>query len=94
MTTLGLAGVLFCKISRNGQNGLSFVLKKLLASVPKEARRFQSNSSKRQQLYCHFIHTVFFLLLSVSFRKSVVFPSRPCSKPFQHIAIGPSQAEL
>ena len=36
-----------------------------------------------------------FLLLSVSFSQSVVFPARLCSKPFQHIDIvGPSQAEL
>ena len=37
MTILGLTGVLFCKMSRHGQNGLSFVPKKL-TSVPREAR--------------------------------------------------------
>ena len=30
ITILGLAGVLFCKMSRHGQNGLSFVPKKYL----------------------------------------------------------------
>ena len=44
MTILGLAGVLFCKMSRHGQNELSFVLKKILTWVPREARGSQSNS--------------------------------------------------
>ena len=38
MTILGLAGVLFCKMSRHGQNELSFVPKKILTWVPREAR--------------------------------------------------------
>ena len=36
MTILGLAGVLFCKMSRHGQNVLSFVPKKILTWVPRE----------------------------------------------------------
>ena len=39
MTILGLAGVLFCKLSRHGQNGLSFVPKKILTWVSRETRR-------------------------------------------------------
>ena len=38
MTILGIAGVLFCRMSRHGQNGLSFVPKKILTWVPWEAR--------------------------------------------------------
>ena len=34
ITILGLAGVLFCKMSRHGQNELSFVPKKVLTWVP------------------------------------------------------------
>ena len=37
MMILRLFGVLFCKMSRDGQNGLSFVLKKILTWVPREA---------------------------------------------------------
>ena len=95
MTILGLAGVLFCKISRHGQNGLSFVPKKMLTWVPGEARGgLKSIAGKRQHPYNHFIHTTF-LLLSVYFCQTVVFPARLCSTPFQHIDIvGLSQAEL
>ena len=54
MTILGLAGVLFCKMSRHGQNGLSFVLKKILTWVPREARGgLKAISGKRQQPYYH-----------------------------------------
>ena len=84
MTILGLAGVLFCKMSRHGQNGLSFVPMKILTWVPREARGgLKPIAGKRQ------------LLLSVSFSQSVVFPARVCSEPFQHVNIvGLSQAEL
>ena len=98
MTILGLAGVLFCKMSRHGQNGLSFVPKKILTLVPGEARGdLKATADKRQQPYNHFIPTVFcyflflsarvLFLLSVSFTQSVVFQARLCSKPFQHIDI-------
>ena len=60
MTILGLAGVLFCKMSRHEQNGLSFVPKKILTWVHREARGgAKAIASKRQQPYYHFIHTVF-----------------------------------
>ena len=69
MTILRLAGVLFCKMSRHGQNGLSFVPKKILTWVPRESREgLKPIAGKRQQLYYHFIHTVFcyFLFLSAT----------------------------
>ena len=44
MTILGLAGVVFCEMSRHRHNGLSFVPKKILTWVPREARGGQSNS--------------------------------------------------
>ena len=60
MTILGLAGVLFWKMRRHGQNGLLFVLKKILTCLPREARGgLKVISGKRQQPYYHFIHTVF-----------------------------------
>ena len=37
MTILGLAGVLFCKMRRHGQNELSFVPKEIFTWVPSEA---------------------------------------------------------
>ena len=78
MTILGLAGVLLCKMSRHGQSGLSFVPKKILTWVPREARGdLKAITDKRQQPYYHFIHTLF-LLLYVSFSQSAVFPARPC----------------
>ena len=50
ISTLGLAGVLFCKMSRHGQNRLSFVPKKILTGVPREARGgLKAISGKRQQ---------------------------------------------
>ena len=35
MTIVGLAGVLFCRMSRHGKNGLSFVPKKILGCLGK-----------------------------------------------------------
>ena len=37
MTILGLAGVLFCKTTRHRQNGLSYVRKKILTWMLREA---------------------------------------------------------
>ena len=56
---------LVCKISRHGQNGSSFVPKKILTWVPREAKG-GLKADKRQQPYNHFIHTVccYFLFLS------------------------------
>ena len=41
MTILGLAGVLFCKMSRHGQNELSFVPRKILIWVPRGVLPYQ-----------------------------------------------------
>ena len=38
MTILGLAGELFCKTNKDGQNGLSYVPKKILTWMLREAR--------------------------------------------------------
>ena len=92
MTILGLACVLFCKMSRHGQNGLSFVPKKILTWVPREARGgLKAIAGKRQQLLSHYPHS--FLLHSVSFSQSVVFPARICSKPFHIVGLS-NQTEL
>ena len=82
-------------MSRHRQNGLSFVPKKILTWVPREARGgLKAIAGKRlTTLLSLYQHS--FLLLSASFSQSVVFPARLCSKPFQHIDIvGLSQAEL
>ena len=69
MTILGLAGVLFCGMSRHGQNGLSFVPKKILTWVPREARGgLKAIAGERQQPYYHFIYTVFCYFLFLSAR--------------------------
>ena len=49
MTILGLAGILFCKMGRHGQNELSFVPKKILTWVLREARGgLKAIAGKRQ----------------------------------------------
>ena len=96
MAILGLAGVSFCKMSRHRQNGLlSFVLKKILTWMPKEAAGdVTAITGERLQVYYHFVHTLF-LLPSVSSSQSVVSLARLSSKPFQHIDIvGLNQTEL
>ena len=85
MAILGLAGVLFCKISRHRQNGLlSFVLKKILTWLPKEATGdVKAITGKRLQVYYHFFHTLF--VTFCFFQPECCFPARLSSKPFQHI---------
>ena len=83
MTILGLAGVLFCKMSRHGQNGLSFVPKKILTLVPGEARGdLKATADKRQQPYNHFIPAVFcyfqFLSARVLFSTFCFFQPECC----------------
>ena len=79
MTLLGLAGALFCKMSRHGQNGLSFVPKKILTWVPREARGgLKAVAGKRQQPYCHFIQTIFCYFLFLSAR--VLFSLPGCAR--------------
>ena len=82
-------------MSKHRQNGLSFVPKKIHTWVPREARGgLKAIAGKRLTTLLSLCpHS--FLLLSVSFSQSVVFPARLCSKPFQHMDIvGLRQAEL
>ena len=67
VTILGLAGVLFCKMSRHGQNELSFVPKKMLTWVPGEARGDLKVITGKRQLTLLSLYPHSFLLLSVSF---------------------------
>ena len=67
MTILGLAGVLFYGNKRHRQNGLSYVLKKILTWMLREARGvLKATVGNRVQRDYHFIHIVFcsFLFLS------------------------------
>ena len=83
------------KISRHRQNGLSFVPKKILTWVPREARGGPKVIAGKRITTLLSLYPHSFLLLSVSFSQSVVLSTRLCSKPFQHIDIvGLSQAEL
>ena len=95
MAILGLAGVLFCKMSRHGQSELSFVPKKMLTWVTREARGgLKAAADERQQPYYYFSHAVFCYFLFLSGRVLFSLPDYS-SKPFQHIDIvGLSQAEL
>ena len=69
MTILGLSGVLFCKMSTHGQNELSFVPKKILTWVPREAGGgLKAIADNRQQPCDHFIHTGFCYFLFLSAR--------------------------
>ena len=79
MAILGLAGVLFCKMSRHRQNGLlSFVLKKILTWVPKEATGdVKAITGKRLQVYYHFFHTLFCYFLFLSARVLFSLPGYP-----------------
>ena len=82
-------------MSRRRQNGLSFVPKKILTWVPSEARGGLKAIADERLTTLILLYPHSFMLLSVSFIQSVVFPARPCSKPFQYIDIVDlSQAEL
>ena len=80
------------------QNGLSYVSKKILTWMLREARgglkaTVGNRVTTRPSLY-HIVFYCFFF--SVSFNQSLVFPSRLCSKACQHILdiVGLSQAEV
>ena len=82
-------------MSRHRQNGLSFVPKKILTWVRREARGGLKAIADKRLTTLLSLYPLSFLLLSVSFSQSVVFPARLCSKPFQHIdTVGVSQAEF
>ena len=96
MTILGLNGVLFCETIRRRQNGLSYVPKKILTWMLREARgdlkaRVGNRVTTRLSLHQHS-----FLFFSVAFNHSLVFPSRLCSKACQDILdiVGLRQAEV
>ena len=94
MTNLGLLVYYSAKTSRDRQNGLSYVPKKILTWMLREARGgLKATVDNRVKLDYHFIHFLFF---SVSFSQIFVFPGRLCSKACQHILdiVGLSQAEV
>ena len=87
MKILGLARQVYysVKTSRHRQNGLSYVPKKILTWMLREARGGHKATvgdrvTTRPSLYSHS-----FLFFSVSFNQSLVFPARLCSKACQHI---------
>ena len=75
------------KISRHRQNGLLFVTKKILTWVPREVRGGLKAIAGERLTTLLPLYPYRFLLLSVSFSQSVVFPARLCSKPSQQIDI-------
>ena len=73
------------KTSRHRQNRLSYVPKKILTWMLREAKgglkvTVGNRVTTRLSLYPHS-----FLFFSVPFNQGVVFPSRLCSKACQHI---------
>ena len=84
------------KTSRHRQNGFSYVPKKILTWMLREAGGgLKATVGNRVKPDYHFIRIVF-LLFSVSFSQILVFPGRLCSKACQHIldSVGLSQAEV
>ena len=84
------------KTIRHRQSGLSYVPKRILTWMLREARGgLKAIVGNRVKPDYHFISTVF-LLFSVSFSQIPVFPCRLCSKACQHILdiVGQSQAEV
>ena len=84
------------KTSRHRQNGLSYVPKKILTWMLREAMGgLKATVGNRVKPDYHFI-LIGFLLFSVSFSQIPVFPCRLCSKACQHISdiVGLSQAEV
>ena len=76
MTILGLAGVLFCKTSRHRQNGLSYVPKKILTWMLREAMGgLKATVGNRVLPDYNFIHMVF--VLFCFFQPESCFPQQP-----------------
>ena len=84
------------KTSRRRQNGLSYVPKKILTWMLREARGGLEVTVDNRATTCLLLYPHSFLLFSVSFSQTLVFPSRQCSKACQHILdiVGPNQAEV
>ena len=68
MTILGLPGVLFAKMSRHIQNGLSFVPNKMLSWVPRKARGVLKVTTNKTVTALSLYHTVFCYFLFLSAR--------------------------
>ena len=84
------------KTSRHRQSGLSYVPKKILTWMLREARgSLKATVDNKVKPDCHFIRIVF-LLFFVSFSQILVFPGRLCLKARQHILeiVGLSRAEV
>ena len=96
MTILGLAGVLFWKMSRHRQNGLSYVPKKILRWMLRETKGGLKATVGNRVTTRLSLYLIVFLFFSFSFNQSLVFPSRLCSKACQHILdlVGLCQAEV
>ena len=84
------------KTSRHRQNGLSYVPKKIITWMLREARGgLKTTVGNRVKPDDHFIRIVS-LFFFVSFSQTLVFPGRLCSKTCQHLLdiVGLSQAEV
>ena len=83
-------------MTRHRQNGLSYVPKRILTWMLREAwGGLKATVGNRVKPDYHFIRIVF-LLFSVSFSQIPVLSCRLCSKACQHISdiVGLSQAEV
>ena len=83
------------KTSRHRQNGLSYVPKKILTWMLREAwGGLKATVGNRVKPDYHFISIVLFF--SVSFSQILVFSGRLCSKACQHILdiVGLSKAKV
>ena len=85
------------KTSRHRQNGLSYVPKKILTWMLREAwGGLKAAVGNRVKPDYNFIRIYSLLFFSVSFSQILVLPGRLCSKACQHILdiVGLSQAEV
>ena len=97
MTILGLAGVLFCETSRCRQNGLSYVLKKILTWMLRKANgSLKATVGNRVKPDYHFIRIVFcsFLFLSARFLCSLAGCAQKHVSTYVLDIVGLSQAEV
>ena len=85
MTILGFACANYsAKTSKHGQNRLSYVSKKILTWMLREAKGgLKATAGNKVKPDYHFIRIVLFF--SVSFSQVLVFSGRLCSKACQHI---------
>ena len=83
-------------MSRHKQNGLSFVLKKILTCVLREAGGGLKATACKRVTTLLSLYPDSVLLLSVPFSQIIVFPGRLFWKSDQHMLdiVGLNQAEL